>query len=296
MGGLTGHAALGLFFLLIGLWHLYNHTTMHATNHGRNYNFLPWFPTSFLRHLELYLIMFSCATFTFFELHHLPFDSNGIFLSSRLHHLEHGSMATTFFIYALFALVLDQARRPYTHDVDMIMLLAAVSFAQELLLFHFHSTDHVGVEGQYHLLLQLVIFVSLLTTLMGIGWRKSFLVAYVRSLSIMLQGIWLVVMGIMLWTPEFIPKGCRIQVENGRDIVRCNDREWLQRAKALVNIEFSWLLMGVAVFGVCFYIVIDRVVYGGKGEDCEHSNWERKGFVQLHHVEKGFAPVDTTEV
>ncbi|GMH07917.1 hypothetical protein Nepgr_009757 [Nepenthes gracilis] len=283
MGGLAGHVALGLFFLLIGLWHLHNHST-------HRHSGLPWFPTSFLRHLELYLIMLGCSVFAFSEVRHPPFDHNGSFLSARLHNLEHASMAAAFYTYALFALVLDKTR-PRAHE-DLVFLPAAVAFAQELLLFHFHSTDHAGVEGRYHYLLQLVIIVSLTTTLMGVGsvGRQSFFVSYVRSLSIVFQGLWLVVMGVMLWTPEFFPRGCFVREENGRDVVRCQDQGSLDRAKALVNIGFGWLLIGVVVLGVCFHLVADRVHGGGK----EGISDDRQGFLQLH-VEKGFRPVDTVE-
>lgn len=69
-------------------------------------------------------------------------------------------------VYAVFALVLDRARGRAASE-GLAFLAAAAAFTQELFLFHFHSTDHEGVEGQYHLILQLIIFVSLLTTLMG---------------------------------------------------------------------------------------------------------------------------------
>jgi hypothetical protein len=40
-------------------------------------------------------------------------------------------------------------------------LVAAAAFAQYLLLFHFHSADHMGAQGQFHCLLQIVIAVTL---------------------------------------------------------------------------------------------------------------------------------------
>ncbi|XP_074298570.1 uncharacterized protein LOC141629475 [Silene latifolia] len=108
-----------------------------------------------------------------------------------------------------------------------------MAFTQELLLFHFHTTDHVGLEGQYHWLLQEIILVSL---------------------SVIFQGLWLIVMGYMLWTSEFAPKGCGLRKDNyGRDVIKCSDEESLHRAKALVNILFSWFFIGMMGFGVSFY-------------------------------------------
>ncbi|KAM0860585.1 hypothetical protein ACQ4PT_046452 [Festuca glaucescens] len=39
-------------------------------------------------------------------------------------------------------------------------LVAAVAFGQQLLIFHLHSADHMGVKRQFHRLLQGVIAVS----------------------------------------------------------------------------------------------------------------------------------------
>ena len=73
------------------------------------------------------------------------------------------------------------------------------------------------------------------------------------------------VMGIMLWTPEYIPKGCFMNLEDGHYVVRCHDLEALARAKSLVNIQFSWYLVGVTVFGMCLYLGLYKV-FPGKAE------------------------------
>ena len=172
-----------------------------------------------------------------------------------------------FLVYAAFAIILDKLA-PKAQD-GLTQLLGAIAFGQQLLLFHLHSADHMGPEGQYHMLLQLVVLVSLTTTLMGIGFPKSFLVSFVRSLSIFSQGAWLMVMGFMLWTPDLMPKGCFI--EEDPKVVRCHGDEALHRAKSLVNLEFSWFLVGIATFGVSFYLVLVKVY----GEKVEYSSLTR---------------------
>ncbi|KAK4753677.1 hypothetical protein SAY87_001781 [Trapa incisa] len=77
----------------------------------------------------------------------------------------------------------------------------------------------------------------------------------------MFQGIWLMIMGFMLWTPGLIPKGCFMNLEEGHLVVRCRSDEALHRAKSLVNIEFSWFLVCVTVFSVSVYLVLARI-YG----------------------------------
>ncbi|PON65179.1 hypothetical protein PanWU01x14_118850 [Parasponia andersonii] len=278
MGTLVGHVAPGFGFLLIGLWHLYNHIKLHAL-HPDSYVAPPWFPTSKpTKYAELILIMAGCSASVAMELfigpeRHQPFDPDGTIPSNHLHNFEHSSISFTFFIYALFAVLLDLAATSRDRVSSaaphmsakardgMTQLLGAVAFAQQLLLFHLHSADHMGPEGQYHLLLQLVILVSLTTTLIGIGLPKSFLVSFVRSLSICFQGVWLMVMGFMLWTPGLISKGCFMHFEEGHLVVRCAGEGSLHRAKSLVNLQFSWFLIGIAIFGVSLYLVLVKI-YG----------------------------------
>ncbi|KAL3719802.1 hypothetical protein ACJRO7_004735 [Eucalyptus globulus] len=266
MGTLVGHVAPGLGFLLIGLWHLFNHIKLHVL-HPSSYKSPPWFPTFGLRYLELLSIMAGCSMSLAMELFigpqgHQPFDSDGTIPSNHLHNFEHAEISLTFFVYAGFAILLDRVRTVPDAKHGLTQLLAAMAFGQQLLLFHFHSADHMGVEGQYHLLLQIVIFVSLLTTLMGIGLPNSFLVSFVRSTSIFFQGAWLIAMGFMLWTPKLMPKGCFMNSEEGHRVVRCQT-EALHRAKSLVNIEFSGFLILISIFVVSLYLVMVKTYAGG---------------------------------
>lgn len=175
MGSLVGHVLPGFAFLVLGLWHLFNNIKLFCL-HPNTFTSSPWFPISKLRHLELYLIMFSSSASISMELfigprRHHPFDSDGTIPSNHLHNFEHSSISMSLLVYAIFALILDQARPRAAASEGLTLLGAAAAFTQQLLLFHFHSTDHMGFEGQYHLILQLIIFVSLLTTLMGIVLR-----------------------------------------------------------------------------------------------------------------------------
>ncbi|CAN6558874.1 unnamed protein product [Malus baccata var. baccata] len=267
MGTLVGHVAPGFGFLLIGLWHLFNHIKLHL-NQPNSYIAPAWFPTSKFKYLELFLIMGGSSASIAMELFigpekHQPFDDDGTIPTNHLHNFEHSSISMAFLVYAAFAIVLDKIAPKAQHGLTQ--LLGAIAFGQQLLLFHLHSADHMGPEGQYHMLLQLVVLVSFTTALMGIGFPKSFLVSFVRSLSIFFQGVWLMVMGFMLWTPDLMPKGCFMNLEEGHQVVRCHGDEARHRAKSLVNLQFSWFLVGIAILGVSFYLVLVKV-YGEKVE------------------------------
>ena len=259
---MEGHELLGFGFFVVGLWHLFNHIKLHALC-SKSYKSTIWFPTTKCRYLELYFIMASCTIFIAMELfispdHHQPFDPDGSIPSYHLHNFEHSLMASAFLVYATFAMVLDRKGTKAQHDLTHF--LAAIAFIQQFLLIHLHSRDHMGPEGQYHYLLQLLIVISLATTLMGIGYPKSFMVSFVRSVSIIFQGVWLMVMGFMLWTPGYQAKGCFLHLQDGdgQYVVRCSDDKALHRAISLVNIQFSWLLILVTVFAMSFYFILTR--------------------------------------
>ncbi|KAL0909724.1 hypothetical protein M5K25_020617 [Dendrobium thyrsiflorum] len=260
MGTLVGHVAPGIGFLLIGIWHLFNNIKLFSL-HPNTYRSLPWFPAPKLRRLELLLIAVGSSASIAMELvigpsRHQPFDSDFTIPSYHLHNFEHASISLTFLIYAGFAMALDRAAIPTAQALTN--LTAAAAFGQQLLIFHLHSTDHAGVEGQYHWLLQLVIAISFITTLMAISHPCSFVIAFVRSTSISLQGLWLIVMGYALWTPTLIPKGCFMNDEDGHYVVRCRSDGELHRAKSLVNIEFCWLLSAVVAFSLLCYLFLSR--------------------------------------
>ncbi|CAA6658671.1 unnamed protein product [Spirodela intermedia] len=240
MGTLVGHVAPGFGFLIIGLWQLFNHIKLYCQR-PKSYRPPIWFPAPRVRHLELYLIMMGGWTSILMELfigpsRHQPLDpTDWTIPSNHLHNFEHATISFTIFTYAAFALHFDR-----------------------LLLFYLHSTDHAGVEWQYHWLLQVVISVSLITTVMGIGFPTSFTVGFVRSLSAVFQGVWFNVLGIMLYTPRFIPKGCSLQSDDGRLVVPCDDHLALHRAKALVNLQFAWSLIAVVAFSMWFYFYLAK--------------------------------------
>jgi len=257
MGTLIGHVAPGLGFLVVGLWHLYNHIRLFLLRPS-SYVAPVWFPVRGARHLELILVIAGAAASILMELvvgpaRHQPFDRDGTVPANHLHNFEHASVSLALLVYAAAAIHLDRARAPCRDAVSQ--LAAAAAFAQELMLFHLHSADHAGVEGQYHLLLQGVAAVTLAATALGVAAPRSFAVSLVRSASLVLQGAWFVAMGVALWTPALLPRGCVLSHEDGHYVARCREEGGaLARAKALVNLQFSWYLSATVVLVVVLYL------------------------------------------
>ncbi|XP_047323405.1 uncharacterized protein LOC124927101 [Impatiens glandulifera] len=262
MGSLIGHVLPGLGFFFIGLWQLINHIKLHSLN-PKSYTAKIFFPTKKSRYGELYFMMAGSAMSIMMELFigpvkHQPFDVDGTIPTTHLHNFEHASISLTIFTYAAFAVILDRFGRPST-KYGMTLSLGVIAFWQEYLLFHLHSTDHMGLEGHYHWFLQILIIVSFITTVLGIPYQKSFLISFVRSFSIAFQGIWYNVMGIMLWTKGLMPKGCFMHLEEAHYVVRCETDAALDRAKALTTLEFSWYLVICVIMAMGLYLYMIKV-------------------------------------
>lgn len=263
MESLVGHLLPGLGFGGIGLWHLFNHCRLHLINPS-SYKSTTWFPASKVWYLELLLIALGSSVSVSLELFLRPadeqvFDHDGTISGKHLHNFEHASISISLFVYATLAIVLDLSVLPESARSGLSQLLAAMAFGLELLVFWLHSSDHTHIEGQYHLLLRIIILVSLSTTLLGIGHPNSFMVAFLRSWSIFFQGIWLIAMGFMLSCRGLIPKGCYLHWEGAHEVVSCHGDEALHRAKALINIQFCWFFIIVTILSVSLYLVLAKM-------------------------------------
>ncbi|KAJ7299192.1 hypothetical protein O6H91_Y284600 [Diphasiastrum complanatum] len=258
MGTLVGHVAPGVGFALIGLWHLLN-TIRNYAQSPWDFESRSWFPTKAkgkLKYMELYLIMFGSSLSIAAELficpeQHQPLAPDWSIPSEHLNNFEHSSISLFFLLYATIALCASCLRMQVPSG--LLHVLAAFAFSQELLLFHLHSADHMGLEGQYHWLLQLVVFVCLCCTLLEIAVPHSFLVALIRSMALLFQGWWFIQMGLVLWIPAFTPKGCKMNNEDNHKVVRCNDHTTKMRAKALADLQFSWYLAAIVIFTLILY-------------------------------------------
>ncbi|PNT64692.1 uncharacterized protein LOC100846845 [Brachypodium distachyon] len=270
MGGTSrssiGHILPGTGFFAVGLWHLFNHIRLFSLRPD-SYVAPVWFPVprARWRYLEPALVIAGSALEFAMEMFvdhstFLPFDADGSIPADRLHNHEHAIICLSLVVYAGAAVHLDRRRssrgRPAPGARALCLLLASVVFAQELLVFHFHSTNHAGVEGQFHWCLQAVVAACLATSLLGIGFPRSFAVSVARSACVMFHGVWLAVIGAMVWVPALVPKGCYLVRVDGRDTVRCRGEASLRRAKALVNLQFGWYLSFLTVFVLAMYLYV----------------------------------------
>ncbi|KAJ0680597.1 hypothetical protein HanPI659440_Chr16g0625961 [Helianthus annuus] len=251
MGTLAGHLVPGSALALLGLWHIFNTVRAYHLKGPNQFRSSFWHPFSKLIYMELFLIV----SFSIFSIVMQVLDYPLFSFAFKLNNYEHATMFLHLVIFAGFTLVTE-----INHKSDMWFevsgILAASVFSQELFLLHYHSADHVGLEGYYHWLMQLIVFVSLLSAISTTIFPSSFPSSLVLSISVVFQGLWFINMGFLLWVPELVPKGCTLRLGHGGDsdmhgAVICGTHDAGLRAQALANLQFSWILAGILIFVGC---------------------------------------------
>ncbi|OVA20694.1 Protein of unknown function DUF716 [Macleaya cordata] len=250
MGTFVGHIVPGLSLLLLGLWHTFNTIKDYSLKGKTSFSSKFWYPFNFpllkFKYLELiFIFTFSifAATLQVLDFPHFQFSLECI-------NLEHMTIFLHLAIYSGFTLAVELTNSPENLS-GLVGILASSVFGQELFLLHFHSADHAGLEGHYHWLLQVIVFVSLISAVGMTSYPGSFALAILLSVSVVFQGWWFMNMGFMLWVPSFVPNGCTVNwIEHGNDIhgaITCVNDEASSRATAVANLQFSWILGGILI-------------------------------------------------
>ncbi|CAO2815130.1 unnamed protein product [Amaranthus hypochondriacus] len=253
MGIFLGHFIPGLALTILGIWHTINTIKSYYLKGPSNFITKFWYPFNnsllFPKELELILIL----SFSILAIILQLLDYPRFHFAFKLDNFEHATMFLHLAIFTSFALFAEFTERSDSVS-SLIGIMVASVFGQELFLLHFHSTDHIGLEGQYHGLLQLIVLVSFLTSVAVTVFPPCFPAALVLSASVVFQGCWFINMGFMLWVPKFVPQGCFTQTggsNNGAMVlgaVICSSTEADFRARALANLQFSWVLAVIFMF------------------------------------------------
>lgn len=269
MGLFLAHIVQGLALSLLGLWHIINTIKSYLVKGPANFIVRFWYQfNSRFKHLELVSIL----SFSILAILMQILDFPNFQYAFKLDNFEHATMFIHLALFAGFSLSTE-----LTDSLELfsgfVGILVSSVFSQELFLLHFHSTDHVGLEGHYHWLLQLIVFVSLVSALAATIFPNSFNAAIVLSISIIFQGCWFINMGFMLWVPAFVPEGCVMNLARGSGseslgAVTCGSKEADFRARGLANLQFSWILSAIMIFAgiICLKLarkcaIVDRLEY-----------------------------------
>ncbi|GFP85446.1 transmembrane protein 45b [Phtheirospermum japonicum] len=262
MGTFIGHLVPGLALTFLGLWHTINTVRAYFLKGPNKFTLKFWHPLKTplckLEHLELILVL----SFSVFAILAQILDVKNLRFSFELDNIEHATIFLSLIIFTSFTLFTELTHLS-ANVLEISGILVTSVFGQELFLLHYHSTDHVGLEGHYHWLMQLVVCVSFLAALYATTNLNSFLVALILSISIVFQGCWFINMGFVLWVPSFVPLGCvdrpmGLNDEIMHGAVVCGTQEADLRARALANLQFCWILSLILIFVASICVVFGR--------------------------------------
>lgn len=263
MGTFLGHLLPGLALASLGLWHITNILRIYFMKGSSKFMLRFWYPLRcplwMLEHLELVLILL----FSLFSILIQIVDFQHLHFFFKLDNVEHATMFVVLVIFTSFTLFTELSHLSETMLGVSCVLLSSI-FGQELFLLHYHSTDHVGLEGHYHWLMQLIVCVSFLAALYAMASPSSFPAALILSISVVFQGFWFINMGFMLWLPDFVAPGCATQPMSPSNSVMhgavvCETKEAESRARALANLQFCWILSSILVF-----VAVSCIAFGRK--------------------------------
>ncbi|KAL0454203.1 UNVERIFIED_CONTAM: hypothetical protein Slati_0759500 [Sesamum latifolium] len=249
----------GLALAFLGLWHTINTIHLYYLQGSAKFMLRFWYPfrspVRKLEHLELILVLLFSVLAIFVQL----LDPRHLHFSFELDNIEHATMFLQLVIFTAFTLF-SESNHLSENTLGVSGILVASVFGQELFLLHYHSTDHVGLEGHYHWLMQLIVCISFLAAIYATISPTSFPAALFLSTSVVFQGCWFINMGFMLWLPNFVPRGCVTQTTNliANGAVVCGTHEADLRARALANLQFCWILSSILIFMASVCIAFGR--------------------------------------
>ena len=112
--------------------------------------------------------------------------------------MQHSIMFTSFMIAGILD-ILRHHKLPIPEEASYSAIL--LSFLIEGILFKYHLHHRNEIDVLIHTLLVYTIFCNILACLAEMAYRESLLAAVSRAYFTMLQGVWFIAVGFMLYNP-----------------------------------------------------------------------------------------------
>ncbi|CAJ1787299.1 unnamed protein product [Sphenostylis stenocarpa] len=145
----------------------------------------------------------------------------------------------------------------------LLGLVGVFAFAEEFLLFYLQRKDPSGVENRYYDLLLVPIAICVFCTLLDLGSPRSSVPKLGRGVGLILHGMWLLQMGLSLFS-GWVAQGCSLhRMSRGNYTLRCKGHPEYHRARAIATLQFNCHLALLVVVLVGFFSVVSARNGGG---------------------------------
>ncbi|CAM8949468.1 unnamed protein product [Rhodiola kirilowii] len=162
------------------------------------------------------------------------------------------AIAALFLLFSALGLLTRIVPFP-TSLLNLVMLFA---FLEEFILFYMQRKDPSGIENRYFDLLLFPIGVCLMSTLMELKSPENCYPKLARGVGLILQGTWLLQMGISFYTSMMV-QGCSLREKSrGNYTIRCKGHPEYHRGRAIATLQFNCHLafMVIVVVGLFSFL------------------------------------------
>ncbi|XP_071523429.1 transmembrane protein 45B-like [Panulirus ornatus] len=245
MGSFMGHVLPGSFFTMFGLWWAYNifqryhlcqrvGRTTQDNGHRPTYTNTSTFPFSCYPGLPLEGILKVAVT---------TIGMTGELITAFVHgtftHMGNSQHMTMYFFFGVNGAVdiMMHYRAPLPPDTDYVSALLAFIVEGILFLHHLHGRTEMDI--QLHMLLVYVVGACVISIALEMSYKSSVLPALARAYFVLLQGMWFLQVGFILYPPV----GSKWNEESPRQMMLAtNILCWHMAAIFILLLVMGWII------------------------------------------------------
>uniref|UniRef100_A0A7N0UZR8 Uncharacterized protein n=1 Tax=Kalanchoe fedtschenkoi TaxID=63787 RepID=A0A7N0UZR8_KALFE len=163
------------------------------------------------------------------------------------------ALAALFLLFSVLGLLTLVAPFPPSL-LDLVCLFA---FMEEFVLFYSQRKDASGIENRYFDLMLFPVAVCFFSTLTGLlKSSESRYPRLARGVGLILQGTWLLQMGISFYTRMMV-QGCSLHEKSrGNYTIRCTGHPEYHRGRAIATLQFNCHLAFMVVLATGLFSLL----------------------------------------
>ncbi|CAN8269782.1 unnamed protein product [Cochlearia groenlandica] len=192
------------------------------------------------------------------------------------------SVSVLFLVYAIVTyLVHSQNELFVALPCCITTLLLLFGFIEEFLMFYLQKKDTSGIENRYYDLMLVPIAICVLSTVFELRSNDANTIRFAklgRGIGMILQGTWLVQMGISFFT-GLITNNCSLHDDKSRGnfTIKCKGHSDYHRAKAIATLQFNCHLALMVVLATGLFSVVAKKKGGYLTPEEDHSKYRPLG-------------------